>query len=134
MTRSRTIRSPPWTMDASAAAIAAKLRRPQSFVLPSTEPRSSSIPAVGTDALLLYACASSAGCSDAAKPAGSPLRKTVGFFAFLPFSLREKVAGEARRMRVSRRRTLPPDPSPVARRETGVLPNALWEEGRRADD
>jgi hypothetical protein len=39
----------------------------------------------------------------------------------LPFSLGEKVAGEARRMRASRRRTLTPDPSPVG-------------EGRRADE
>ena len=70
------ILSPRWTMDALAAAIAARsLRRPCS-VRPSTEPRSSSIPALGTDASLLYASASSAGCSDAAKPAGSPLRKT----------------------------------------------------------
>ena len=39
----------------------------------------------------------------------------------VPFSLGEKVAGEARRMRESQRGTLTPDPSPVG-------------EGRRADE
>jgi hypothetical protein len=47
------------------------------------------------------------------------------------FSLREKVADEVGRMSRSRRGTLTPDPSPIARRETGVLPNALWGEGTR---
>jgi hypothetical protein len=57
------------------------------------------------------------------------LRKTVLF----PFSLGEKVADEVGRMRALAR-TLTPNPSLVACRETGVLPNALWEEGRRGDE
>ena len=45
-----------------------------------------------------------------------------------PRTLGEKVADEARRIGERRPGTLSPDPSPVDRRETGVLPNALWED------
>src|ERR1700722_2129009 len=62
-------------MAASAAAIAAKSRRPPFSVLPSTALKSSSIPVAGTGGSQLYASASSVGCSVAGKPAGSPLRK-----------------------------------------------------------
>src|ERR1700677_3949903 len=107
-------------MAASAAAIAARSPRPPCFVRRSTAPRSSSIPAAGTAASRLYASASSAGCSAAAKPAGSPLRKTVDFESVLPLLLQGEGGGRspsdegaARRRGGSSPANPHPNPSPV---------------------